>query len=136
MAKFELYHPILTPHYQLDWLTNFKVKDVNALRQAGHPTESMLETANYVNREMSTIMNDQALTWGVSDKQQDDLLAIVNLAPANANFKKAQLTITQVAKDNQSLVEEIETYMTEFAQNELQSFQLLVNLKWCSLEFF
>ncbi|GAT17836.1 hypothetical protein [Secundilactobacillus silagei] len=129
MAKFELYHPILTPHYQLDWLTNFKVKDVNALRQAGHPTESMLETANYVNREMSTIMNDQALTWGVSDKQQDDLLAIVNLAPANANFKKAQLTITQVAKDNQSLVEEIETYMTEFAQNELQSFQLLVNLK-------
>jgi len=129
MAKFELYHPILTPHYQLDWLTNFKVKDVNALRQISQPTESILETANYVNREMSTIMNDQALTWGVSDKQQDDLLAIVNLAPANANFKKAQLTITQVAKDNQSLVEEIETYMTEFAQNELQSFQLLVNLK-------
>ncbi|MFC6255133.1 GNAT family N-acetyltransferase [Secundilactobacillus hailunensis] len=129
MAKFELYHPILTPHYQLDWLTNFKVKDVNALRQTINPKESMLETANYVNREMSTIMNDQALTWGVSDKQQDDLLAIVNLAPADDQFKKAQLTITQVTKTSQSLVEEIENYMTEFAQNELQSFQLIVSLK-------
>lgn len=128
MAKFELYHPILTPHYQLDWLTNFKVKDVNALRQISQPTESILETANYVNREMSTIMNDQALTWGVSNKQQDDLLAIINLAPVTAHFKKAQLTITQATKENQFLVEEIENYMTEFAQNELKSFQLVVNL--------
>ena len=69
MTKFELYHPILTPHYQLNWLTQFKVKDVNTLRRRLTAHESMIETANYVNREMSTVMNDQALTWGISNKQ-------------------------------------------------------------------
>lgn len=129
MTKFELYHPILTPHYQLNWLTQFKVKDVNTLRRRLTAHESMIETANYVNREMSTVMNDQALTWGISNKQQDDFLGIVNLAPGNNHFKTAVLTIIRVNEDDQALVTEIQAYMNEFAKNQLQSSRLETKLK-------
>lgn len=129
MSKFELYHPILTPHYQLNWLTNFKVKDVNKLRQTINPKESMIETANYINREMSTVMNDQALTWGIGDKQQDNFIGIVHLAPVDGNFKSAELTITRVNEEDQTLVDEIQSYLTEFSKNQLQSNQLTLNLK-------
>lgn len=128
MAKFELYHPILTPHYQLNWLTQFKVKDINTLRQRLNAHESMIETANYVNREMSTVMNDQALTWGVSNKQQDDFLGIVNLAPSGNSFKTAVLTIIRLNEDDQALVAEIQAYMNEFAKNQLQSSRLETKL--------
>ncbi|GAT18283.1 hypothetical protein IWT5_00556 [Secundilactobacillus silagincola] len=129
MAKFELYHPILTPHYQLNWLTNFKVKDINALRQTINPNESMIETATYINREMSTVMNDQALTWGVGDKQTDCFLGIITLAPVNGTFETTELTITRVNGNDQTLIDEIKTYMTEFSKNQLQSSQLSVKLK-------
>lgn len=129
MAKFELYHPILTPHYQLNWLTNFKVKDINALRQTVNPNESMIETANYINREMSTVMNDRALTWGVGDKQTDHFLGIVTLTPANDTSEKAELTITRVNDDDQALVEEIKTYMAEFSKNQLLNTHLVIKLK-------
>ncbi|GAX04781.1 hypothetical protein IWT25_00074 [Secundilactobacillus pentosiphilus] len=129
MAKFELYHPILTPHYQLNWLTQFKVKDINALRQRLNIHESMIETATYVNREMSTVMNDQALTWGISNKQQDDFIGIVNLAPGDNHFKTAVLTIIRVNEDDQDLVAEIQAYMTKFAKNQLQSSPLETKLK-------
>ncbi|MCH5462368.1 GNAT family N-acetyltransferase [Lactobacillus sp. LC28-10] len=129
MSKFELYHPILTPHYQLNWLTNFKVKDVNTLRRTMNPSETMIETANYINREMSTVMNDQALTWGIGDKQKDNFIGIVHLAPVNGSFKSAELTITRVNNDDQTLIEEIQTYLTEFSKNQLQSSQLTLKLK-------
>lgn len=32
MNKFELYHPILTEHFALDWLTHSKVRDIFELR--------------------------------------------------------------------------------------------------------
>ncbi|WP_203649892.1 hypothetical protein [Secundilactobacillus yichangensis] len=129
MAKFELYHPILTPHYQLNWLTQFKVKDINALRQRINPSETMIETANYINREMSTVMNDQALTWGVSDKQQEDFIGIVSLVPVNHHFDETLLTITRVTQDDQTLVDEVQAYMSEFAKNELQSSHMTVRLR-------
>lgn len=129
MAKFELYHPILTPHYQLNWLTQFKVKDINALRQRINPNETIIETANYINREMSTVMNDQALTWGVSDKQQDNFIGIVNLAPSDQQVNEALLTITSVTPADQTLANEIQAYMSEFAKNELQTSHLTVKLK-------
>lgn len=129
MSKFELYHPILTPHYQLNWLTHFKAKDVNDLRQKINPHETMIETANYINREMSTVMNDKALTWGISDKQTDQFMGIVKLAPLTDHFKETLLTITNVSEDNTMLVSEIRTYMTEFSKNELHSEQLKIELK-------
>lgn len=118
MAKFELYHPILTPHFTLDWLTQFKVRDINVLRQQTVPGESIIDTANYVNREMSTIMHDRALTWGVGDKQSDDFRGIVHLVPGTDN-EPAQLTITPVGDDTDELVSEIQTYMKDFSNNAL-----------------
>ena len=32
MQSFEKYHPIMSVHYTMDWLTTFKIKDIFQLR--------------------------------------------------------------------------------------------------------
>ena len=34
MQSFEKYHPIMSVHYTMDWLTTFKIKDIFQLRAA------------------------------------------------------------------------------------------------------
>ncbi|WP_054700591.1 hypothetical protein [Secundilactobacillus odoratitofui] len=128
MAKFELYHPIQTPHYQLDWLTQFKVKDINTLRQQTQPAETIIQTANFVNRVMSTIMHDQALTWGVSFKQSGEFAGIVSLNPIEEGWTNAELNVSPVKTDATDLIAEIEAYMTQFAQNQLGTQHLKLNI--------
>lgn len=125
MAKFEMYHPIYTEHYQLDWLTQSKVKDINALRRKRHPNESMIQTANDVNRQMSVIMHDQKLIWGIEDKQQR-FLGIAALSPQDDSWNKAQLSLELLAS-NPQLASELETHFKAFSQNEFGSQSLTVS---------
>lgn len=129
MAKFELYHPIMTPHFSLDWLTQFKVKDINALRQRAVPGESMIDTASYVNREMSTVMHDQALTWGVAEKQSANFRGIVHLIPHTSEATTAQLTIIPVKQPDDALVSEIQTYMRDFTSQNFNQSTLQLTIK-------
>ncbi|WP_054659182.1 hypothetical protein [Secundilactobacillus kimchicus] len=64
MAQFEKYHPILTAHFQLDWLTQFRVNAINELRIKNGHHEGIVETADFVNRQMSQIMKLTRLFGG------------------------------------------------------------------------
>ncbi|GAA3600638.1 hypothetical protein [Secundilactobacillus similis] len=125
MAKFELYHPILTPHYRLDWLTQFTVKDVNALRQQRFPNETLLETATYINREMSTVMHDQALTWGIQDKVTEAFNGSATLSKTDDGLGLLSLTLTTDA-DRSALIHDLVTYMNDFSRSELGATQFAV----------
>ncbi|MTV82040.1 hypothetical protein [Secundilactobacillus folii] len=129
MAKFERYHPIMTPHFTMDWLTQFKVKDINLLRRQTVPNETIIETAKYVNRQMSTVMHDQSLTWGVAEKQTDVFRGIVQLTPSSRASSSAQLTIVPMTKPDDELVNEIQTYMAGFAKNTFGSSQTELIIK-------
>lgn len=71
MPSFEQLHPVLTPHFRLDWLTKFPVKEIihelsltpTAQTQMPIPKQP-LEVVAFINHTMRQVMAQQELTWG------------------------------------------------------------------------
>ena len=73
MQSFEKYHPIMSVHYTMDWLTTFKIKDIFQLRadrqvaaESGREFDQKItDTARYINRSMRLVMSNNALLYGI-----------------------------------------------------------------------
>ena len=86
MNKFELYHPILTEHFALDWLTHSKVRDIFELRHdpeiakaSDRDIDATIEdTTTYVNQMMRVVMNNEALIWGSTLLEQVGFSAVAS----------------------------------------------------------
>ncbi|MFD1484987.1 GNAT family N-acetyltransferase [Lacticaseibacillus baoqingensis] len=101
MALFEKYHPLLSAHYTLDWLTAAKLKAVFALRQ--DPTQAALSrrkrddtitaTAQYVNHAMHLVMSNQALIYGIIARHSQQFVGSVELRQFDSAFTQAQLRL-------------------------------------------
>lgn len=127
MAQFERYHPIMTAHYQLDWLTQFKLTDINRLRQLSNTGETVVETANYVNRQMSTIMQNQALIWGIQDKTSQQFNGIIGLSKLTDKPREATLVLTLTPDaDARQVVSELVEHTVAFADKELHRSTLII----------
>lgn len=120
MAQFERYHPIMTAHYQLDWLTQFKLTDINQLRQQTNAGETVVETADYVNRQMSTVMQNEALIWGIQDKARQQFNGIIGLTQLNDTPDTATLLLDLTPDaDAAQVVRELGDHTAAFADKEL-----------------
>lgn len=128
MNKFELYHPIFTDHFLLDWLTMSKVKDVFELRndaviaeQSGRQIDqSIEETTKYVNNMMRLVMNNEALIWGISTKENRDFLGIFCIWNFDRDEKSVSIRF-EILRDQQrkGVMQEVLTRMTIFCFEEL-----------------
>ncbi|MCT3028080.1 N-acetyltransferase [Pediococcus parvulus] len=128
MERFEKYHPILTTHYTLDWLTATKVKDIYALRHdteiaamsGRHVDADINETVAYVNKTMRNIMHNDSLLWGISDRKTDEFLGTFCIW----NFNKEKTTAEVgyeilAAQQNHGIMSEVLQHMSNFAFAEL-----------------
>lgn len=70
MSSFEGYHPLLTPLFRFDWLTQFKLKNVADLT-----ANDLGVTADWINLTMRHTMERSALTWGIERRQTHKLVA-------------------------------------------------------------
>lgn len=70
MTSFEKFHPVLTAHLTLDWLTQTPVKAIDDLfskptittaKAEKMPTQ-ILDTVKAINHIMGRVMNDKELT--------------------------------------------------------------------------
>lgn len=101
VVAFEKYHPLLSTHYTLDWLTASKLKELHALRadaiQAAlsdrETDAAFTQTARYVNHAMRLVMSNQALIYGVTDRQTHALAGSVALLAIDPQLTQAQLQV-------------------------------------------
>ncbi|WP_262315911.1 GNAT family N-acetyltransferase [Lacticaseibacillus parakribbianus] len=127
MAHFEKYHPLLSAHYQLDWLTLFRLKDVHALRAdavqaalSGREVDTSIEaTARYVNRSMQLVMGDQALLYGIGDRTTGAFLGSICLWNFNEAKTTAQLRFEALATTPAAVMAEVLPRVAGFAFFEL-----------------
>ncbi|GEK29646.1 GNAT family N-acetyltransferase [Furfurilactobacillus siliginis] len=132
--EFEKYHPIMTAHYVLDWLTTYKVKDVFALRHdasvaqaSGRSVDTdIMATAAYVNHMMSLVMNNNALIWGVGDKVTNDYLGTFMLWDVSEKSAAVGYELLP-AMQQQGVMGEVLTHMISFAFDELHLQQLIAD---------
>lgn len=130
MAQFEKYHPILTAHYTLDWLTKARAIDVQTLdQQATSTTAALTTTAAQINQTMRLIFRDQQLIWGVTNRTTDQFVGRVGFAPIDLHNHQATLIVDLLA-DAQTTATWTELYqrLVAFATAELQLKVLTVNL--------
>lgn len=127
MAKFEKYHPLLSVHYQLDWLTLYKLKDVARLRAdkvqaafSGRERDQSVEaTARYVNHSMRLVMSDQALLYGIGDRQTGAFLGSICLWRFDSAMTSAQMRFEQLPETAPEVMQEIIPRVAGFAFFEL-----------------
>ncbi|WP_461219501.1 hypothetical protein [Lapidilactobacillus salsurivasis] len=100
MTKFEKYHPILTDHYTLDWLTNAPLKNSHALLQQlpqlAAQTSDYAHTAQFIQGQMLAIMKNQRLLWGITQRSTGALVGVARILPCQLSTATSQ-TATQAA---------------------------------------
>ncbi|MHA8110197.1 hypothetical protein ACYATP_01580 [Lactobacillaceae bacterium Melli_B4] len=98
MSTFEGLHPIMTAHYTLDWLTQFKVKDVDQLRKTLF-TDQTDDPSDFINSVMRKVMDGDQLWWAISDKQGQliGLVVIDDLTNSQVNVNYQIIPAAQSA---------------------------------------
>lgn len=89
MSAFEGLRPIITEHFYLDWLSHFKLKDIFDFQKIKDSRITIAITSDFINATMKDIMQQQALVWGVQDKQNHQFIGMVGLA----NLSQLNITI-------------------------------------------
>jgi hypothetical protein len=107
MTSFEKFHPVLTAHYTLDWLTQTPVKQIDDLFsqpvvttvKAEQLPTAILETVKRVNRVMQKVMNGTELTWGITDSRSQIFIGIVTISgfQNNSGIGNLDFIVTQAA---------------------------------------
>ncbi|WP_204122615.1 GNAT family N-acetyltransferase [Lacticaseibacillus mingshuiensis] len=128
MTCFEKYHPLLSAHYTMDWLTMAKLKDVFALRNdplvaaiSGRERDSSIEaTAHYVNQSMRLVMADRALLYGVTARDDRSFCGSFCLWNFSENKTQAQIRFEVLAAQaSRPVMAEVLPRMLGFAFFEL-----------------
>lgn len=128
MAQFEKYHPILTPHYALDWLTKARAIDVQRLYADNTNAPVPITTvATTINQTMRAIFRDQKLVWGVSDRASDAFVGQVGFDPIDMTTHQATLQVS-VCPDYQTAatLQELYQRLVAFGTAELKLTTLTV----------
>ena len=130
MSSFEQLHPVLTPHFRLDWLTKFPIKEViNELssdRPVGSTTlevpEQPLETVHFVNGIMRKVMNQHELTWGISPLNADNFLGLISIQHPHAEVSSLAFWYTGMTTEEfGEILSRVVTFVTDhFDTQKLQ----------------
>lgn len=128
-----MYHPMMTAHYALDWLTIFSLKDIHELltnevvaKQAQKTiVDNLDQTVSYVNGAMQAVMKNQKLIWGVSDHELTRFMGVFELGPFDQDQKSADIFFALLPQyQKHGVMSEILDYITKFAFQELELGQL------------
>lgn len=128
MQSFEKYHPIMSVHYTMDWLTTFKKKDIAELRadrqvaaESGREFEEKItDTARYINRLMRLVMSNNALLYGKMDRASHEALGSACIWNASQKKTVAQVRFeTLASQEGEGIMSEVKKRMLGFAFFEL-----------------
>lgn len=114
MSSFEGYHPLLTPQFRFDWLTQFRLKQVAAVTH-----QDLAQTAEWINTTMRQTMSRNALTWGIERRATHKLVGWGGFFTVDLPAHKGQAYLsgaTLPASEQQEIVERL----VDFAREELQ----------------
>ncbi len=135
MASFEKFHPVLTAHYTLDWLTQTPVKQIDNLVSGHHlttvaaekfPTQ-ILDTVRDVNHIMQRVMSGTELTWGITNSNDGTFKGVITLSGFSEPNETGHLDFTFTESEIQGLSEVI-TRTIEFAEDHFNFKALIVEL--------
>lgn len=128
MKYFEIYRPIMIGDYTLDWLNNFTVKEINALRMnkavaksAGRETDfDLYATVGFIQNAMKQVMSNQSLIYGIKKRSTGELVGEFGLLNYDADENCMELHYELLPEfQHQGIMSAILDHMVTFAFEEL-----------------
>ena len=134
MTSFERFHPVLTPNFQLDWLTESPIKAVHALYTDRHtyqtadiPTApgAILETVKSVSQTMQQVMRQNELTWGITQTNNNQLVGVIKILNLNRTPDAAKIAF--IVK-TPGILKEVLVRTIQFVKDHFKVSQLTITL--------
>lgn len=141
MQSFEKFHPVLTAHLTLDWLTQTPVKSIDDLfskpsittaKAEKMPTE-ILDTVKNINHIMRLVMNNKELTWGMTDSNSQEFIGIVSLRGFDEAGSDGSIEFIIDQKQRKLLAEAVQRTV-QFAKDHFNFNQITVTFSDASNE--
>ncbi|KRM93256.1 hypothetical protein FC56_GL000921 [Lentilactobacillus senioris DSM 24302 = JCM 17472] len=132
MSSFEQLHPVLTPHFKLDWLTKFPVKEIihefslspTAQTNIQIPQQP-LEVVAFVNHTMRQVMAQRELTWGFSTLAAPTFLGFISIQNPHEEVTNISFWYTDISTAAFSEVfNRTVTFITDHFESKIIQVQL------------
>lgn len=132
MSSFEQLHPVLTPHFKLDWLTKFPVKEIihefslspTAQTNIQIPQQP-LEVVAFVNHTMRQVMAQKELTWGFSTLVAPTFLGFISIQNPHEEVTNISFWYTDISTAAFSEVfNRTVTFITDHFESKIIQVQL------------
>lgn len=133
MTSFEKFHPVLTAHLTLDWLTQTPVKSIDDLfskpsittAKAEKMPSKILDTVKEINHIMRRVMNGKELTWGITDSNSEVFVGIISLRGFEETTKHGSIEFI-IDQDHSECLAEVVERTVRFAQDHFNFDQLSI----------
>ncbi|AQW21373.1 hypothetical protein PL11_005225 [Lentilactobacillus curieae] len=137
MSQFEKYHPILTPNYTLDWLTQTPVKNIFELYQGNNyetsltikRPSSILDTVRNVNHTMQKVMAEKELTWGITDSDSGEFLGVIKAFDLSEDTPEAKISFVTKAQQPEELLFQVVKRTVKFIIDHFASTKVAIHLE-------
>lgn len=133
MTSFEKFHPVLTAHLTLDWLTQTPVKSIDDLfskptittAKAERMPSQILDTVKEINHIMRRVMNGKELTWGITDSNSESFVGIVSLRGFEETTEHGSIEFI-IDQDHSECLAEVVERTVLFAQDHFTFNQISI----------
>ena len=130
VQKFAAYHPLLTEHFTLDWLTTTPLKKIQqtfrAIPTFQQQAQDYAGLTQALNQTLTAIMANQKLVWGISQRQGQRFIGQAGFS----DWQKAQATLSLDLPSSIDFAtwQELITFLTAFGQQTLELQQITYHL--------
>ncbi len=99
MRSFEGLRPIITEHFYMDWLTEFKLQSVIDFQKQQDEKTDIMSTSNFINAIMNDIMSQKGLLWGVMDKETKHFVGVAGISNLQSDAPIVYVNVLNISTD-------------------------------------
>lgn len=99
MRSFEGLRPIITEHFYMDWLTEFKLQSVIDFQKQQDEKADIMSTSNFINAIMNDIMSQKGLLWGVMDKETKHFVGVAGISNLQSDAPIVYVNVLNISTD-------------------------------------
>ncbi|WP_220729320.1 hypothetical protein [Apilactobacillus zhangqiuensis] len=99
MRSFEGLRPIITEHFYMDWLTEFKLQSVIDFQKQQDEKADIMSTSNFINAIMNDIMSQKGLLWGVMDKNTKHFIGVAGISNLQSESPIVYVNVLNISDD-------------------------------------
>ncbi|CAI2635226.1 hypothetical protein AKUA2003_11270 [Apilactobacillus kunkeei] len=125
MRSFEGLRPIITEHFYMDWLTEFKLQSVIDFQKQQDEQADIMSTSNFINAIMNDVMSQKGLLWGVMDKDTKQFVGVAGISNLQSDAPIVYVNVSNISSDAEiELIKRIAQFKHQYWPDKSSQFNV------------